>query len=159
MTKNASGAAHGHQAESRRRRHRRRRPDRHVLAKELADSGLKLVGLERGGWRDTHSDFDMPHAHDDLRYVRRRELVERLRKRIPDDFGFILQQRRIFSYSGLSREQMIAMRERYSVYGIESGRICVAALNSHNLDYVADAIASTVRFAGDGALASSSRAA
>jgi len=75
----------------------------------------------------------------------RRELVERLKKRIPDDFGFILQQRGIFSYSGLSREQMVAMRERYSVYGIESGRICVAALNSRNLDYVADAIAATVR--------------
>jgi len=75
----------------------------------------------------------------------RRELVDRLKKRIPDDFGFILQQRGIFSYSGLSREQMIAMRERFSVYGIESGRICVAALTSRNLDYVADAIASTVR--------------
>ena len=75
----------------------------------------------------------------------RKELVERLKKRIPDDFGFILHQRGIFSYSGLSREQMVAMRERYSVYGIESGRICVAALNSRNLDYVADAIAATVR--------------
>jgi aromatic-amino-acid transaminase len=75
----------------------------------------------------------------------RKELVERLKKRIPDDFGFILEQRGIFSYSGLSREQMIAMRERWSVYGIESGRICVAALNSRNLDYVADAIAATVR--------------
>jgi aromatic-amino-acid transaminase len=75
----------------------------------------------------------------------RRELVERLKKRIPDDFSFILQQRGIFSYSGLSREQMIALRERYSVYGIESGRICVPALNSRNLDYVADSIASTVR--------------
>jgi aromatic-amino-acid transaminase len=71
----------------------------------------------------------------------RYELVERLKKRVPDDFGFILQQRGIFSYSGLSREQMVAMRERYSVYGIESGRVCVAALNPRNLDYVADAIA------------------
>ena len=75
----------------------------------------------------------------------RKELVERLKKRIPDDFSFILQQRGIFSYSGLSREQMVAMRERYSVYGIESGRICVAALNSRNLDYVADSIAATVK--------------
>jgi len=47
---------------------------------------------------------------------------------------------------------MIAMRERYSVYGIESGRICVAALNSRNLDYVADSIASTVRTSKDGVL-------
>jgi aromatic-amino-acid transaminase len=79
----------------------------------------------------------------------RKELVERLKKRIPEDFGFILQQRGIFSYSGLSREQMIAMRERFSVYGIESGRICVPALNSRNLDYVADAIAATVRLTQD----------
>ena len=75
----------------------------------------------------------------------RKELVERLKKRATDDFGFIMQQRGIFSYSGLSREQMVAMRERFSVYGIESGRICIPALNSRNLDYVADAIASTVR--------------
>jgi aromatic-amino-acid transaminase len=40
---------------------------------------------------------------------------------------------------------MIAMRERFSVYGIESGRICIPALNSKNLDYVADAIAATVK--------------
>ncbi len=84
---------------------------------------------------------------DRVRLVRR-ELVDRLKKRIPHDFGFILQQRGIFSYSGLSREQMIAMRERFSVYGLESGRICVAALNSRNLDYVADSIASTVRMGG-----------
>jgi len=81
---------------------------------------------------------------DRVRAVRK-ELVEKLKKRIPDDFGFIMQQRGIFSYSGLSREQMVAMRERWSVYGIESGRICVAALNSRNLDYVADAIAATVK--------------
>jgi aromatic-amino-acid transaminase len=41
------------------------------------------------------------------------------------------------------------MRERFSVYGIESGRICVPALNSRNLDYVADAIAATVRLTQD----------
>jgi aromatic-amino-acid transaminase len=43
---------------------------------------------------------------------------------------------------------MIALRERFSVYALESGRICVAALNSRNLDYVADSIASTVRMGG-----------
>src|SRR5882724_9962839 len=79
----------------------------------------------------------------------RRELVDRLKKRIPDDFSFILQQRGIFSYSGLTREQMITMRERYSVYGIESGRICIPALNSKNLDYAADAIAATARLTKD----------
>ena len=83
----------------------------------------------------------------------RRELVDRLRQKIPGkDFSFILKQRGIFSYSGLSRDQMIALRERFSVYALESGRICVAALNSRNLDYVADAIASTVRTTKEGML-------
>jgi aromatic-amino-acid transaminase len=83
----------------------------------------------------------------------RRELVDRLGQKIPgEDFSFILKQRGIFSYSGLSRDQMIALRERFSVYALESGRICVAALNSRNLDYVADSLASTVRASKDALL-------
>jgi len=49
-----------------------------ILAKELADTGLKVVGLERGGWRDTQNDFAMPYAHDELRYARRHELMQDL---------------------------------------------------------------------------------
>jgi choline dehydrogenase-like flavoprotein len=49
-----------------------------ILAKELADAGLKVVGLERGGWRDTQPDFAMPYAHDELRYARRHELMQDL---------------------------------------------------------------------------------
>src|SRR6266487_263347 len=49
-----------------------------ILAKELTDLGLKVVGLERGGWRDTHPDFEMPQAHDELRYARRHELMQDL---------------------------------------------------------------------------------
>ncbi len=62
--------------------------------------------------------------------------------RVPDaDFSFVLQQRGMFSYSGLTQEQVRALREESSIYAIDSGRICVAALNSRNVDYVADAIA------------------
>jgi aromatic-amino-acid transaminase len=111
-----------------------------IVASVLASPELRAL------WRK-----EVVGMRDRVRSMRR-ELVDRLKKRIPDDFGFILQQRGIFSYSGLSREQMIAMRERFSVYGIESGRICVAALNSRNLDYVSDSIASTVRMS-EGALA------
>ena len=50
----------------------------------------------------------------------------------------------MFSYSGLSKEQVRRLREEYSVYAIESGRICVAALNSKNIDYVADAISQVI---------------
>src|SRR6266478_5660118 len=49
-----------------------------ILAKELAEAGLSVVGLERGRWRDTDPDFAMPHAHDELRYVKRHELVQGL---------------------------------------------------------------------------------
>jgi len=104
-----------------------------IVAAVLADPELRALWVK-----------EVIGMRDRVRLMRK-ELVERLKKRIPDDFGFILQQRGIFSYSGLSREQMIALRERYSVYGIESGRICVAALNSKNLDYVADSIAATVK--------------
>jgi aromatic-amino-acid transaminase len=72
----------------------------------------------------------------------RRALVEALAKRAPaHDFGFVLNQRGMFSYSGLSQEQASRLRNEFSVYILGTGRICVAALNAHNLDYAADAIA------------------
>jgi aromatic-amino-acid transaminase len=72
----------------------------------------------------------------------RRALVDRLARHTPGvDFGFILEQRGMFSYSGLTREQVGRLRSEFAVYAIDSGRICVAALNDRNIDYVADAIA------------------
>lgn len=71
----------------------------------------------------------------------RRQLVEKLRVRAPRaDFAFVMRQRGMFSYSGLSKGQVARLREEFSVYAIDSGRMCVAALNSRNVDYVADAI-------------------
>lgn len=76
----------------------------------------------------------------------RRELVEAIRARAPGaDFSFMVQQRGMFSYSGMSREQVRQLRERYAIYAIDSGRICVPALNRGNLDYVAAAIAEVIR--------------
>ncbi|HKW37820.1 MAG TPA: GMC family oxidoreductase, partial [Burkholderiales bacterium] len=51
-----------------------------ILAKELADAGLKVVGIERGRWRDTDPDFAMPGAHDELKYARNKELMQDLSK-------------------------------------------------------------------------------
>lgn len=77
--------------------------------------------------------------------VMRRQLVEKLRARVPGaDFSFVLEQRGMFSYSGLTRDQVIKLREKYAVYAIESGRICVAALNSKNIDYAVDGIANVL---------------
>lgn len=72
-------------------------------------------------------------------------LVEKLKsKGVQRDFGFITQQVGMFSYSGLTKEQMVRLRNEFGVYGIESGRICVAALNTKNIDYVTESIAKVV---------------
>ena len=72
-------------------------------------------------------------------------LVDKLKsKGVKGDFGFITQQVGMFSYSGLSKDHMVRLRDEFGVYGIDSGRICVAALNSKNIDYVAECIAKVV---------------
>jgi aromatic-amino-acid transaminase len=72
----------------------------------------------------------------------RKALVEKIHARAPRaDFSFIVDQRGMFSYSGLTKAQVERLRAEFSVYAIETGRICVAALNSKNIDYAADAIA------------------
>lgn len=77
--------------------------------------------------------------------VMRRQLVDTIRAiRADFDFSFVVDQRGMFSYSGLNREQVRRLREEYSVYAIDSGRICVAALNTRNVDYVANAVASVL---------------
>jgi aromatic-amino-acid transaminase len=76
----------------------------------------------------------------------RRLLVEKIKARVPSaDFGFVLKQRGMFSYSGLSKEQVRKLREQYSIYTIDTGRVCIAALTTGNVDYVADAIASVIK--------------
>ena len=68
-------------------------------------------------------------------------LVEALRAEGVGDMDFIAQQAGMFSYSGLTRDQMLALRRDHGVYGTEKGRMCVAALNDGNLEIVAKAMA------------------
>jgi aromatic-amino-acid transaminase len=60
------------------------------------------------------------------------------------DMGFITQQIGMFSYSGLSKDQMIRLRNEFGVYGTDTGRMCVAALNSKNIDHVCASIAKVI---------------
>jgi aromatic-amino-acid transaminase len=60
------------------------------------------------------------------------------------DFGFITDQIGMFSYIGLSAEQMQKLRAEHGVYGTDAGRICVAALNDANVAKVASAIAAVL---------------
>jgi aromatic-amino-acid transaminase len=69
-------------------------------------------------------------------------LVERLAAaKVDMDLSFITRQRGMFSFSGLSTPQMQRLRTEFAVYGVDSGRICVAALNERNIDAVVAAIA------------------
>jgi aromatic-amino-acid transaminase len=68
-------------------------------------------------------------------------MVEKLKEKAPGrDFEFVREQVGMFSYSGLTKEQVGKLREQ-SIYAVDTGRICVAALNSTNLDRVVDAVA------------------
>ncbi|NLY65251.1 MAG: aspartate/tyrosine/aromatic aminotransferase [Alcaligenaceae bacterium] len=72
----------------------------------------------------------------------RQQLVAKLKEHgVTRNFDFVLAQRGMFSYSGLTSEQVDRLRNEHGVYAVSSGRICVAALNSSNIDYVAKAIA------------------
>ena len=71
----------------------------------------------------------------------RDELVKKLAEKAPgSDFEFVREQVGMFSYSGLTKEQVEKLRAE-SIYAVDTGRICVAALNSKNIDRVVDAIA------------------
>ena len=72
----------------------------------------------------------------------RQKLVDGLKAAgIARDMGFITRQIGMFSYSGLTKDQMVRLRSEFAVYGTDTGRMCVAALNSKNIDYVCQSIA------------------
>ncbi|HEV2611667.1 MAG TPA: amino acid aminotransferase [Noviherbaspirillum sp.] len=73
----------------------------------------------------------------------REALVLKLKEKAPShNFDFVIQQRGMFSYSGLTKAQVEKLRTEHSIYAVDTGRICVAALNSRNVDTIAAAIAS-----------------
>ncbi|WP_234265978.1 amino acid aminotransferase [Hydrogenophaga sp. NFH-34] len=75
----------------------------------------------------------------------RQKLVDGLKAAgVQQDMGFITTQIGMFSYSGLSKDQMVRLRSEFGIYGTDTGRMCVAALNSKNIDYVCQAIAKVI---------------
>jgi aromatic-amino-acid transaminase len=104
-----------------------------LAATVLTDPELRtLWNAELGGMRDR------------IKAMRHR-LVAGLTAAGVHDMGFITTQVGMFSYSGLTKDQMVALREQHGVYGTDKGRICVAALNDGNVDYVCRAIAAVRR--------------
>jgi aromatic-amino-acid transaminase len=75
----------------------------------------------------------------------RQKLVDGLKAAgVKQDMGFITTQIGMFSYSGLSKDQMVRLRSEFGVYGTDTGRMCVAALNSKNIEYVCACIAKVI---------------
>ncbi|CAN5302241.1 aspartate/tyrosine/aromatic aminotransferase [soil metagenome] len=75
----------------------------------------------------------------------RQKLVDGLKAAgVKEDMSFITQQIGMFSYSGLNKDQMVRLRNEFGVYGTDTGRMCVAALNSKNIDYVCASIAKVI---------------
>ncbi len=76
----------------------------------------------------------------------RSALVEALQKAgVTQDLSFVTRQKGMFSYSGLNAAQMQRLRSEFGIYGVDSGRICVAALNEKNLPAVAAAMAAVMK--------------
>ncbi|TAL17998.1 MAG: aspartate/tyrosine/aromatic aminotransferase [Aquabacterium sp.] len=75
----------------------------------------------------------------------RRRLHDGLVQRVPGrDFSYFVTQRGMFSYTGLSAQQVDLLRERHGVYLVRSGRMCVAGLNANNVDRTAQALAAVL---------------
>ena len=72
----------------------------------------------------------------------RKKLVDGLKAAgVQQDMSFMVEQIGMFSYSGMTKHQMQRLRNEFGVYGTDTGRICVAALNSKNVEYVCESIA------------------
>ena len=73
-------------------------------------------------------------------------LVEKLQALgVAQDFSFVVKQRGMFSYTGLTAQQVERLKTEFGIYAVGTGRICLAALNNKNIDYVAQAIAAVTK--------------
>ena len=78
----------------------------------------------------------------------RGSLVQKLQDSTGRDFSFIQREKGMFSFLGLSVENVTRLRQDYSIYMLGSSRINVASVNAGNMDYLAEAVATVLR--GDG---------
>lgn len=104
-----------------------------VVATVLGDDGLKATWLAEVEAMRTRI------------LAMRQELVNALKIALPQhNFDYLLRQRGMFSYTGLSAQQVDRLREEFGVYLIASGRMCVAGLNANNVQRVAQAFAAVM---------------
>ncbi|HEY5763405.1 MAG TPA: amino acid aminotransferase [Rhodocyclaceae bacterium] len=105
-----------------------------IVAAALSSPELRKL------WED-----ELAGMRDRIRAMRS-GLVEQLAaKGVSQDFSFVTRQRGMFSYTGLSAEQVERLKTEFGIYAVSTGRICLAALNTKNLPYVAEAVAAVLK--------------
>jgi len=105
-----------------------------IVAAVLSDKGL------RQQWED-----ELAGMRDRIREMRS-ALVEQISAAgATQDFSFVVRQRGMFSFTGLTADQVERLKQEFGIYAVSSGRVCLAALNSKNIGYVAKAIATVVK--------------
>ncbi len=76
----------------------------------------------------------------------RQKLQDTLTAKLPErDFSYFTKQRGMFSFTGLTAEQVVRLRDEFAVYMVENGRMCIAGLNNKNVEYVANAMAEVLK--------------
>jgi aromatic-amino-acid transaminase len=88
---------------------------------------------------------ELGEMRDRIRSMRNAFVAKLKARGVERDFEFVNRQRGMFSYSGLTAAQVDRLREEFGIYAVSTGRICVAALNSRNIDVVVDAIAQILK--------------
>lgn len=81
------------------------------------------------------------------RIIKMRQILnEKLSQALPErDFSYLVKQQGMFSYTGLTAEQVDILKDKYAIYLVRSGRMCAAGLNLNNIDYVAESIAEVIK--------------
>lgn len=104
-----------------------------IVARILGDTELDAL------WR-----AELAEMRDRLTALRRLLASELAERGTPVDFSFITNERGMFSFLGIGRERVVALRERFHIYMVESSRINVAGIRRANVGYIADAIAAVL---------------
>jgi aromatic-amino-acid transaminase len=89
-------------------------------------------------------EAELGEMRDRIKLMRNQFVNKLAAKGAKRDFSFVNRQRGMFSYTGLSAAQVERLQKEFGIYAVSTGRICVAALNSKNIDAVVDAVAAVL---------------
>ena len=114
---------------------------RRIYSSPSAHGGLTAYGVLSNPARKQAWQAEVYQMRDRIKAMRQK-LYETLSQMLPEkDFSYFIKQRGMFSYTGLSPEQVQRLQDEFAIYILQSGRLCVAGLNDGNIDYVAQSLA------------------